>query len=73
MGSARHSYPVLSIRVLLMLLAIEPDTQLSREQYEKTITLLRRSRSTRLAAMAESDWAHKRRHDGSMDEALANL
>jgi hypothetical protein len=55
---------------LLVIMQIDLETEQVRSQYEKVVDLLRKTRSSRIAAMAESDWAHRLRHDGNLDEAL---
>jgi tetratricopeptide (TPR) repeat protein len=56
---------------LLMLKSLDlPDDEL-RRHYEAGIKALRDNHSRRLTAMIESDWAHRLRHLGSFEEALA--
>ena len=62
--------PWLEYASLLIMLEMEYDPQLSRQQYEKTVKRLRQRHAKRMAAMIESDWAHKMHHEGNLDEAL---
>jgi tetratricopeptide (TPR) repeat protein len=55
---------------LLVILQIDLETEMVRKQYEKVLDLLRQTRSSRVAAMAESDWGHRLRREGSYDEAM---
>ncbi len=54
---------------VLLGMNLEPDA--ARELYQKAIRALRYGRSGRMAAMAESGWAHRMRHEGNFDEAMA--
>lgn len=54
---------------VLLEMNLEPDV--AREQYQKAIRTLRYGRSGRMAAMAESNWAHRMRRERSFEEAMA--
>jgi tetratricopeptide (TPR) repeat protein len=56
---------------MLMLKSIDMPGDELRRHYESGIKALRDNHSRRLAAMVESDWAHRLRHLGSFEEALA--
>jgi predicted ATPase/class 3 adenylate cyclase len=70
-GVDNRIFPWAEYVLLSMMMRIGADPEALRAQQEKAIVTLRKSRSRRLAAMAESDWAHRLRHDGDLDEALA--
>ncbi|MFN2134497.1 MAG: ATP-binding protein [Candidatus Promineifilaceae bacterium] len=57
-----------SLLVMMMHIGLEPERL--RAQQEKAVAALRAGSSRRMAAMAESDWAHRLRKDGKLDEAL---
>ncbi|MFN2103793.1 MAG: ATP-binding protein [Candidatus Promineifilaceae bacterium] len=63
--------PWAQFSLLVMMMEMGSELETVRAQYEKAVTDLRRAGSRRLAAMAESDWAHRLRHEGDLDEALA--
>ncbi len=63
--------PWLEYARLLIVLKMDLDPRVTRQHYEEVVGRLRQSHSNRMAAMAESDWAHRMRHAGELDEALA--
>jgi class 3 adenylate cyclase len=56
---------------LLIMLEMDLEPELAQQEYDKVVSILRQSHSSRMAAMAESDWGHKMRHEGNFEEALA--
>lgn len=69
-NAASAFLPWLEYSRLLVMLEMDLEPEEVREQYEKTVEKLRQVSSGRMAAMAESDWAHKMRYEGNLDEAL---
>jgi predicted ATPase/class 3 adenylate cyclase len=56
---------------IMVLKSIDLDPDEIRGQYERGIKVMRENNSRRLADMAESDYAHRLRHWGDIDGALA--
>jgi tetratricopeptide (TPR) repeat protein len=55
---------------LLMMQQMEMDPEIMRRQHDKTVVTLNKAHSGRLAAMVESDWAHRMRREGNFEEAM---
>jgi hypothetical protein len=55
----------------LVMLQLGGEIDQVQRQYEQVIRLLQHTRSSRVAAMAESDWGHRLRQEGRLEEALA--
>ena len=56
---------------MLVLRSIALDRDEIREQYKRGIKIMRDNNSRRMANMVESDYAHRLRHWGDLEEALA--
>jgi predicted ATPase/class 3 adenylate cyclase len=63
------SWAEFALFMMMMRAGIEPEAM--EVQYQRTTSTLQRSGSRRTAAMVQSDWAHKLRHEGRQEEAAA--
>ncbi len=69
-GPHNFHLPWIQFALLVMMMHMGMGKETLRKQQEKAVRELRRTGGRRIAAMAESDWAHHLRRSGNLDGAL---